>query len=258
MGRRGEWRAAGARARGSPATTTTTRRSADSFTDDGWLRTGDVATIDAEGYIRLVDRTKDLIKSGGEWISSVELENELMAHPKIAEAAVIGVPHPKWTERPLACVVVKPGEELTEDEVLEFLDAEVAKWRLPDDVVFIDEVPKTVGRQVLEEDAARPLRRLSVAGRLIDRQDHCIRVDLGLGLTENNTMRSGLRADDAARALRRIGVARVVAVPFDELLAAAKAREPWALERLYRAHAGAIAGYLEAEKASTTSHSRTK
>ena len=82
---------------------------AESFTDDGWLRTGDVATIDAEGYIRLVDRTKDVIKSGGEWISSVELENEIMAHPKVAEAAVIGVPHPKWAERPLACVVVKPG-----------------------------------------------------------------------------------------------------------------------------------------------------
>ncbi len=118
-------------------------RSAESFTDDGWLRTGDVATVDAEGYIRLVDRTKDVVKSGGEWISSVELENEIMAHPKVAEAAVIGVSHPKWQERPLACVVVKPGEELTRDEVIEFLDGRVAKWWLPDDVVFIDEVPKT-------------------------------------------------------------------------------------------------------------------
>ena len=118
-------------------------RSAESFTDDGWLRTGDVATVDAEGYIRLVDRTKDVVKSGGEWISSVELENEIMAHPKVAEAAVIGVSHPKWQERPLACVVVKPGEELTKDELLEFLGPRVAKWWLPDDVVFIDEVPKT-------------------------------------------------------------------------------------------------------------------
>ena len=84
-----------------------------------------------DGYIRLVDRTKDLIKSGGEWISSVELENELMAHPKVAEAAVIGVPHPKWAERPLACVVVKPGEELTKDEVLDFLAPKVAKWGCP-------------------------------------------------------------------------------------------------------------------------------
>ncbi|MEP6660484.1 MAG: long-chain fatty acid--CoA ligase [Acidimicrobiales bacterium] len=120
-----------------------TPRSVDSFTDDGWLRTGDVATINQEGYIRLVDRTKDLIKSGGEWISSVDIENELMSHPKIAEAAVIGVPHPRWSERPLACVVVKPGEELTPDDVLAFLAPKLAKWQLPDDVVFIDEVPKT-------------------------------------------------------------------------------------------------------------------
>ncbi len=118
-------------------------RAAQSFTEDGWLRTGDVATIDADGYIRLVDRTKDLIKSGGEWISSVELENELMAHPKIAEAAVIGVPHPKWSERPLACVVVKPGEQMSREDVLDYLADKVAKWQLPDDVVFIDEVPKT-------------------------------------------------------------------------------------------------------------------
>ncbi|MCU1461061.1 MAG: long-chain fatty acid--CoA ligase [Acidimicrobiales bacterium] len=118
-------------------------RSGESFTKDGWLRTGDVAAISPAGYIRLVDRTKDVIKSGGEWISSVELENELMAHPKIAEAAVIAVPHEQWVERPLACVVVKPGETLTADEVLDFLRPRVAKWWLPDDVAFIDEVPKT-------------------------------------------------------------------------------------------------------------------
>ena len=118
-------------------------RSRESFTPDGWLRTGDVAVIDPEGYIRLVDRTKDLVKSGGEWISSVELENELMAHPKIAEAAVIGVAHERWVERPLACVVLAQGEELTKDEIIEFLTQRVAKWWLPDDVVFIDEVPKT-------------------------------------------------------------------------------------------------------------------
>jgi fatty-acyl-CoA synthase len=118
-------------------------RSPESFTEDGWLKTGDVAVIDHHGYIRLVDRTKDVIKSGGEWISSVDLENELMGHPKVAEAAVIGIPHPKWAERPLACVVVKPGEELTKEEVLEFLAPRVAKWWLPDDVVFVDEIPKT-------------------------------------------------------------------------------------------------------------------
>ena len=118
-------------------------RSSESFTADGWLRTGDVATVDAHGYYRIVDRTKDVVKSGGEWISSVELENEIMANPKVAEAAVIGVKHPKWAERPLACVVVKPGEELTREELLGFLDGRVAKWWMPDDVVFIDEVPKT-------------------------------------------------------------------------------------------------------------------
>ena len=118
-------------------------RSAESFTSDGWLRTGDVATMDADGRVRLVDRTKDLIKSGGEWISSVDVENELMAHPKIKEAAVVGVPHPRWSERPLACIVVEPGQSLTKEEVVEFLVPRLAKWQLPDDVVFIDEVPKT-------------------------------------------------------------------------------------------------------------------
>ena len=118
-------------------------RAGDSFTEDGWLRTGDVATMDSVGRIRLVDRTKDLIKSGGEWISSVELENELMAHPSIREAAVIGVPHPRWSERPLACVVLEEGAELSKREVLDFLAPRVAKWQIPDDVVFIDEVPKT-------------------------------------------------------------------------------------------------------------------
>jgi fatty-acyl-CoA synthase len=118
-------------------------RTAESFTDDGWLKTGDVCTVDGHGYMRIVDRTKDVVKSGGEWISSVELENEIMAHPKVAEAAVIGIKHPKWSERPMACVVLRPGEELTKDELLEFLDGRVAKWWLPDDVVFIDEIPKT-------------------------------------------------------------------------------------------------------------------
>jgi fatty-acyl-CoA synthase len=118
-------------------------RSPESFTEDGWLKTGDVAVIDRHGYMRLVDRTKDVIKSGGEWISSVDLENEIMGHPKVAEAAVIGVPHPRWSERPLACVVVRPGEELTKEELLAYLEPKVAKWWLPDDVAFVDEIPKT-------------------------------------------------------------------------------------------------------------------
>ncbi len=110
---------------------------------DGWLKTGDVGVIDSEGYLQLVDRAKDLVKSGGEWISSVDLEGAIMGHPKVLEAAVIGVAHPKWQERPLACVVPKPGKELTKEEILEFLQDKVAKWWLPDDVVFLEEIPKT-------------------------------------------------------------------------------------------------------------------
>jgi fatty-acyl-CoA synthase len=118
-------------------------RSPESFTADGWLRTGDVATISPEGYLHLVDRTKDVIKSGGEWISSVDLENEIMANPAVAEAAVIAVPSAKWMERPMACVVLKPGQVLSEGDVLDWLRPRVAKWWLPDVVRFIDEVPKT-------------------------------------------------------------------------------------------------------------------
>jgi fatty-acyl-CoA synthase len=118
-------------------------RSKETFTEDGWLRTGDVATISREGYIRLVDRTKDVVKSGGEWISSVELENEIMAHPKIREAAVIGVPDERWGERPLACVVPEPGADLDADEVRDFLEGRVARWWVPERIEFIEEVPKT-------------------------------------------------------------------------------------------------------------------
>jgi fatty-acyl-CoA synthase len=119
-------------------------RSRQSFMD-GWLRTGDVATIDTEGYIQIMDRTKDLVKSGGEWISSVDLENAIMAHPKVAEAAIVGVFHPKWQERPLACVAPLPEfrDQITKQEILDFLAPRVAKWWLPDDVVFIEAVPKT-------------------------------------------------------------------------------------------------------------------
>jgi fatty-acyl-CoA synthase len=118
-------------------------RSSESFTSDGWLRTGDVATISSDGYVRLVDRTKDLVKSGGEWISSVELENAIMAHPKVAEAAVIGIPDEKWSERPLACVVPESGQEITLDELKEFLAERVPKWWIPNDLEIIEEVPKT-------------------------------------------------------------------------------------------------------------------
>jgi len=116
----------------------------DKFTADGWLRTGDVAAMEAEGYVRITDRTKDLIKSGGEWISSVDLENALMAHPAVAEAAVIAVPDPKWGERPLACVVPKPDAELTPAALGEHLMQQgFAKWQLPDRYEFINAVPRT-------------------------------------------------------------------------------------------------------------------
>ena len=134
---------------------------ADRFTADGWLRTGDVANVDPEGYIAIVDRTKDLVKSGGEWISSVELESAIMGHPKVLEAAVIGVPHPKWQERPVAYVVAKPDLKgaVSQEEILDFLRPLVAKWWLPDEVRFIDEIPKTsVGKfdkKVLRERALK-------------------------------------------------------------------------------------------------------
>ncbi|GAB4353709.1 MAG: long-chain fatty acid--CoA ligase [Candidatus Abyssubacteria bacterium] len=112
---------------------------------DGWLHTGDIASIDTEGYVQIVDRTKDLIKSGGEWISSVDLENTIMAHPDVAEAAVVGMPDEKWQERPLAVVVpmVEARGKLSEKDVIDFLRPRVAKWWLPDKVIFIDELPKT-------------------------------------------------------------------------------------------------------------------
>jgi len=113
------------------------------WTKDGWFRTGDVATMDADGCIKLVDRTKDLIKSGGEWISSVDLECTLMSHPAVREAAVIAVAHPKWQERPLAVVVVKNGSQVAKDDLRCFLSQKFAKWQLPDDFVFVDELPHT-------------------------------------------------------------------------------------------------------------------
>jgi fatty-acyl-CoA synthase len=147
---RGPWIASGYHNNADPGRITT----------DGWFRTGDVATIDPDGYLTIVDRTKDVIKSGGEWISSVELENAIMAHPKVLEAAVIGLNHSKWSERPVAFVVPKPDykDNITADEITAFLGDKVAKWWLPDEVRFIDEIPKTsVGKfdkKVLRADAA--------------------------------------------------------------------------------------------------------
>ena len=115
----------------------------DKWTDDGWLRTGDVATIDAEGFMKITDRTKDLIKSGGEWISSVDLENALMGHPAVSEAAVIAARHEKWEERPLAVIVLKEGAEADAEALQSHLARHFAKWWLPDDYVFVDEIPRT-------------------------------------------------------------------------------------------------------------------
>ena len=119
-------------------------RSAESF-HEGWFRTGDVVTIDPEGFVQIVDRAKDVIKSGGEWISSQDLENAIMSHPKVLEAAVIAMPHPKWQERPLACVVPRPDfkDSLTKNEILDYLRPKFDKLYMPDDVVFIEAVPKT-------------------------------------------------------------------------------------------------------------------
>jgi fatty-acyl-CoA synthase len=113
------------------------------FTADGWLKTGDVGAISELGYLRLVDRTKDLVKSGGEWISSVALENTIMSHPLVAEAAVIALPHPKWMERPFACVVLVEGAQLSKADLLAYLGARLDRWSLPDDVEFVSEIPKT-------------------------------------------------------------------------------------------------------------------
>jgi fatty-acyl-CoA synthase len=120
-----------------------TPEQADRWTHDGWFRTGDIVSLDPRGYIQIKDRSKDVIKSGGEWISSVDLENALMGHPAIAEAAVIAIPDPKWDERPLAIVVLREGQAATGEQLSEFLAPQFAKWWLPDRYEFVAEIPKT-------------------------------------------------------------------------------------------------------------------
>ncbi len=116
----------------------------------GWFDTGDVATLDPAGYMQITDRSKDVIKSGGEWISSIDLENAAVGHPGVAEAAVIGIVHPKWDERPLLIIVRKPGSNVGRDEVLDFLKDKIAKWWMPDDVAFVDELPHTATGKLLK------------------------------------------------------------------------------------------------------------
>ena len=128
---------------------------AGTHTPDGWFDTGDVATIDPQGYMAITDRTKDVIKSGGEWISSIELENTVMGHPAVAEAAVIGVPHPKWTERPLLVVVCAEGQDISKEELLAYFDGKVATWWIPNDVAFVDELPHTATGKVKKIELRR-------------------------------------------------------------------------------------------------------
>jgi fatty-acyl-CoA synthase len=124
---------------------------------DGWLCTGDIVTVDSEGYVQVKDRTNDLIKSGGEWISSIDLENAIMSHPAVAESAVIGIVSQRWDERPMACVVIKPELEgkVTKEDILDFLSRRVVKWWLPDEIVFVDAIPKTsvgkMAKRILRE-----------------------------------------------------------------------------------------------------------
>jgi len=125
---------------------------------NGWFPTGDVATIDADGFMQITDRSKDVIKSGGEWISSIDLENIAVAHPAIAEAAVIGVPHPKWDERPLVVAVKRPGAAVTREELLEFYEGKVAKWWIPDDVTFVEQLPHTATGKLLKTQLRQELK----------------------------------------------------------------------------------------------------
>jgi 3-(methylthio)propionyl---CoA ligase len=125
---------------------------------DGWFPTGDVATIDADGFMQITDRSKDVIKSGGEWISSIDLENIAVAHPAIAEAAVIGVRHPKWDERPLVVAVKKTGAEVTREQLLEFYKGKVAKWWMPDDVAFVEQLPHTATGKLLKTKLRQDFR----------------------------------------------------------------------------------------------------
>jgi fatty-acyl-CoA synthase len=134
------------------------RRSPEQFGEDHWFDTGDVAHIDQHGYMQITDRSKDVIKSGGEWISSIELENLAVGHPQVAEAAVIGVPHPKWDERPLLIVIRKPDQTPSREDILGFMQGKVAKWWMPDDVVFVDSIPHTATGKILKTELREQMK----------------------------------------------------------------------------------------------------
>ena len=131
---------------------------------DGWFPTGDVATIDPEGFMQITDRSKDVIKSGGEWISSIDVENIAMAHPAVAMAACIGVRHPKWDERPIVCVVKKPGADVSREELLAFYEGKTAKWQIPDDVVFVETIPLGATGKMLKTKLREQLKDYALPG----------------------------------------------------------------------------------------------
>jgi fatty-acyl-CoA synthase len=136
----------------------------EAFEADNWFDTGDVATVDQYGYMQITDRAKDVIKSGGEWISTIDLENLAVGHPKVAEAAAIGVTHPKWDERPLLVIVLKKGESATRDDILTFMQGKVAKWWMPDDVVFVDEIPHTATGKIQKMELRKQFRDYRLPG----------------------------------------------------------------------------------------------
>ena len=131
---------------------------------DGWFPTGDVATIDGDGYMQITDRSKDVIKSGGEWISSIDIENLAVAHPAVAMAACIGMPHPKWDERPILLVVKRPGAEVTREELLAFYDGKIAKWQIPDDVVFVESIALGATGKILKTRLREQLKGYRLPG----------------------------------------------------------------------------------------------
>jgi fatty-acyl-CoA synthase len=137
---------------------------ADKFTMDGWFRTGDIVTIDPEGYVRITDRSKDLIKSGGEWISSVDLENALMGHPAVREAAVVAVPHPRWGERPVAAVALREGAHASPEELSAYLEPRFARFWLPDGYVFVQQIPRTATGKFLKSAVREQLKDWRPAG----------------------------------------------------------------------------------------------
>jgi fatty-acyl-CoA synthase len=140
-----------------------TEEGSDKFTEDGWFKTGDIVTIEPRGYVEIRDRDKDLVKSGGEWISSVDLENAIMGHEAVAEASVIAIPHEKWDERPLAVVVLKDGQEATAEDLLSHLEGDFAKWQLPDAVEFVDEIPRTATGKFLKMELREQFKNYQFA-----------------------------------------------------------------------------------------------